>query len=228
MAHADARRPTGRPFAGPQQLIADLATGGPTADHEHGPLRQIVRTPVPGRVGLQHRTRDPVRHRRNPWPLERAGGNDDLTGVDRPAGHGEHESTVIPMELDDLCVLPNQCPRGFRVLLDDAQDLGPVGEAVGLVARVRVSRQLERPVRELEAQRVPPLRPPASSHLSPFEHDVLQTAPLQNGAHCQSGLAASDDDDVVMLAHARPEISVPTCVNGRRFDSYQLHPNVTP
>jgi hypothetical protein len=79
-----------------------------------------------------------------------------------------------------------------------------VGEPVRLVARVRIAREFNRPVGELEAQRVPTLSSPASAHLSPFEHDMLQAAPLQYSAHRQSGLTAPDNDDVVMLAHTRP------------------------
>jgi len=36
----------------------------------------------------------------------------------------------------------------------------------------------------------------------PLQHDVLAAALLQHRTHGQAGLAASDDDGVVLLSHA--------------------------
>ena len=70
------------------QLVADLAAGCPATDHEHGAVRQVLRSAVARRIGLQHRRRNALGELRDARPLERPSGDDDVTGVDRPVRDG--------------------------------------------------------------------------------------------------------------------------------------------
>jgi hypothetical protein len=186
-----------------QQFVADLAARCPAAHDKHGTVRQVLRAPIARRVGLQHGRRNTLGQLRDARPLERPGRDDDVTGVDSRARHGQREPAVICSQPGDLCVLAHRRTRGRRVVLDDAQDLAPVREAVGVFAGVRVARQFERPVRELEAQRLPTFSPPPLADLPAVQYHVLPAALLQHSAHGQSGLTAPDDDGVVVLSHTR-------------------------
>ncbi len=69
----------------------------PASDHEHGAVRQILRTPVASPIGLHHGGRDAFGQLRDAQPLERAGSDDDVAGVDRPVGDRQRESAVFCM-----------------------------------------------------------------------------------------------------------------------------------
>ena len=77
-------------------------------------------------------------------------------------------------------------------------------EPVGIVSPVRVARQLERPIRELKPQRLPPFGALAFTDPPALQDDVLAPSLLQDTAHGEPGLAAPDDNDVVLLRHAQP------------------------
>jgi hypothetical protein len=128
---------------GTQQFVADLAAGRTTAHDEHGAVRQVVRAPIARRIGLQHGRGNAFGQLRDARPLERPGRNDNLTGVDRPVRHGQHESPVVRTQPGDLGVLSHRRARARRVVLDGAQDLAPVREAVRVVVGIRVARQFE-------------------------------------------------------------------------------------
>jgi hypothetical protein len=125
-----------------QQFVADLAARCPATHDKHGTVRQVPRVPVARRVDLQHR-RPNLGQLRDARPLEWPGRDDDATGVDRRVRYGQRESPVICSQLADLCVLAHRRTCARRVVLDDAQDLAPVREAVGVFAGVRVARQFE-------------------------------------------------------------------------------------
>src|SRR5262249_57915243 len=61
------------------------------------------------------------------------------------------------------------------VLLDVTNNCRPVREPLGLSSLVRIARQLERPIRKLEVQRVPSLGMPSLGHSRALEHHVLLT-----------------------------------------------------
>jgi hypothetical protein len=117
-------------------------------------------------------------------------------------GHHEASAVTVLAQADGPGVFAHRRPGADGVLLDDAKDLAVVGEAVGIGAGVCVAGQLQRPVRELKAQRVPPFRAPAFADASPFQHHVFASTLLEHGAHRQAGLATSDDERVMVLSHA--------------------------
>jgi hypothetical protein len=184
--------------------------------------------PLAAGSGLQHGRRNALVQLGDARPLERPGRDDNVTGVDRPIGHGQHESPIVRMQRGDLGVLSHRCTRARSVVLDDAQDLAPVREAVRIVAGVRVARQFERLVRELEAQRFPAFGPPAFADPPTLQHHMLPAALLQHGTHGHSGLTAPNDDGVVALSHTRikrgsarayPGVCSPAgCRRGRAHD----------
>ena len=75
-------------------------------------------------------------------------------------------------------------------------------EAVGIVARVGIAGQLERPFGELEAEGVPALGAPALADPPALYDHVLASATLEQRAHREAGLAAPDDHGVMVLSHA--------------------------
>src|SRR5918993_5274058 len=107
------------------------------------------------------------------------------------------------VERDHLGVLAHRRPRARRVACDEAEYLAVMREAIGIAARIRLAGQLHRPIRELETQRLPPFGAPPFPNAPPLQHHMLTPAPLQHGAHRQTGLAAPDDHCVMVLSHAR-------------------------
>jgi hypothetical protein len=56
----------------------------------------------------------------------------------------------------------------------------------------------------LKPQRVPSFGAPAFTDPPAFQDDVLAPSLLQETAHREPGLAAPDDNDVLLLPHAQP------------------------
>ena len=66
------------------QFLGDLIAGVTTPDDDDPSRRQVARSPVPGAVRLIDVRGDRRGERGNPRLLERAGGDNDLVGEDRP------------------------------------------------------------------------------------------------------------------------------------------------
>jgi hypothetical protein len=102
----------------------------------------------------------------------------------------------------DRDAAPDRCRDQRGVALEELYDLIARRETVGIVARITVAGWFERPVGELEGQRVPPLTPPPLDQATALEKDVLETALTEMVAEGQTGLAAADDDGLDLLGHA--------------------------
>ena len=163
------------PPPGVQQFVGDLAPGRAAAHDEHRPVRQVRWASIPCRVGLPHRRRDVLRQLRDAPALDRTGCDEDAPRMAGSVSRGHHEAVAVAVlgKADDVGVLAHRRPGTCRVLVDDAKDLAVVGEAVGIVAGVGVAGQLQLPVRELKAQRVPAFGAPPFADATPFQHHVF-------------------------------------------------------
>jgi hypothetical protein len=118
-------------------------------------------------------------------------------------GHLEALAGVVNTEAQDLALLKHRSSHIRGVVRHYAQNLAVVCEPLGVVPLISVARQLERPVRELEAQGIPSFATPAFPDSVAFQNDMLAPSPLQDAAHSEPGLPASNDNNVVLLTHNR-------------------------
>ena len=192
-----------------QQLVGDLRSGRPGADHQHRALRQLSGVEVPGRVEL-HQSGIFGNDRRDHRALEGAGRGDHERGVDRagrrlgaeagPAGRpadGQHVHAAADRRCDLLGVLG-------EVLGD------PVlrGEVVGADVGELEPGEPVVPGRAVGDQGVPPLGAPALGDPVPLEHEVGDAGAAQVLAHGQAGLAAADHQRLDALGRRRHDRSV--------------------
>src|SRR6266705_1152909 len=187
------------------QFIGYLAAGAARAHHEDRARRERSGIAVLARVELNDIGGKAGRELRDPWSLIRAGGDhyvsrpqltvigEDHVAADlRARPERQHVDTRSEGRVD---------PRA--IVLDEAQDVVLVRKAVRVVPRVGVAGQRDAPVRELEHERVPPLRAPVFRHPRALQDEVLLAALLQVIAHGEAGLAPANDDGLDALHHNR-------------------------
>src|SRR6266705_3294202 len=148
------------------QFIGYLAAGAARAHHEDRARRERSGIAVLARVELNDIGGKAGRELRDPWSLIRAGGDhyvsrpqltvigEDHVAADlRARPERQHVDTRSEWRVD---------PRA--IVLDEAQDVILVREPVRVVPSIDVAGQRDAPVRELEHERVPPLRAPVFCH----------------------------------------------------------------
>ena len=125
--------------------------------------------------------------------LVRAGGDDNVGGVDLAPGGLEPESAVHRADAIHAHARPHGRVDELAVALDEGDHLVARGEAVRPVAAILLAGQAQAPVGELEHQRIPALVPPALGHPPPLEDDVGAPEPAQVIAEREPGVPAAHD-----------------------------------
>jgi hypothetical protein len=95
--------------------------------------------------------------------LERSGCDHHASCVDATISQ-EYVETVtraVFRQGADFSVLAHGSPSADGIVLNQTKNFAVMRETVGIISRVCVARQLERPVRELKAQGVPSFSTPA-------------------------------------------------------------------
>src|SRR5712691_475298 len=187
--------------SGFDQFIGYLAAGAAGAHHEDRARREHTGIAVLACVELNDIGGKAGRELRDPWSLIRARSNHDVSrpqftviGENHVAAglrvrpEREHVDSGSEGRLD---------PRA--VVLDEAQDVVLVREPVRVVPSIGVARQLDTPVRELEHERVPPLRAPVFRHPRALQDEVLLAELFQAIAHGEAGLAPANNDGLDAL-----------------------------
>lgn len=77
--------------------------------------------------------------------------------------------------------------------------------ALGIVAAVGATRQVQRPVRRDQGQAVPAIAP-RLRHAGALEDHVIDAADRESLADCESGLSGADDDDAHGAVARKPVI----------------------
>ena len=174
------------------QLLRELAAGLPAADHEHRPRREAGRLAVLLRVEPGDAVREDVRERRAVRPLVRAAAEHD------PAGEKVARRRLEPVapagrrrEGANLDALVDGHVDG--VALEVGDDRLPRHVAVGVVAVIAATGQLDRPVRRHQAERRPAVAP-ALPDAAALQHHVLDPGGGELVAHRQARLTGADDD----------------------------------
>ena len=90
-----------------------------------------------------------------------------------------------------------------RVVLQETENPGVVGEPLRIGPLICVARQLQGPVRELEAKGIPSLGPPALTDPPALEDEVVAALLLQHPTHREPGLTSADDNNVLLFPHAQ-------------------------
>ena len=75
-----------------------------------------------------------------------------------------------------------------------------IHERVARFDGIGLARKAVHPVRRVEDERIPALRPPALGHLPAFDDDVIDPVSGEVEAHTQTGLAAADHEGVEPLS----------------------------
>src|SRR5262249_56402648 len=107
--------------------------------------------------------------------LKRAGRQDDVARLPASAVGLEGEAiAVVGGFAEGRCgdTQPQGGTNVYRVLLEKLDDMVAMGKAVGLFGVVSIAGQRQRPIRELEGQRIPSLASPALRHAGPLDDHV--------------------------------------------------------
>ena len=186
-----------------RELLADLVAGVAAAHHQHRARREVVRGAVPGAVQLHHLGPEAGGDRRRERHLKRPRGDDDLVGLVGAVGELDDEAAAVT------------CPHGLHAAveldrqLEPSRVVGEVGDdvvaprvAVGVAWEVEPGQAVVAHGRE-QPQRVPAAPPRRGRLAGRFEDGEPPALLGEVVADRQAGLAAADDDDVVVLgSHA--------------------------
>ena len=176
---------------------ARLHAGLPAAQEQHAARRELVRVAV-------------LRRGEHAEPIRKAGGGRRV--VRRPVGAGADDDGVRlphtvrrdqveagagarPDLLDRHAALDGAGVGGDALEVGD--DLVPGHVALGVVARVGMAGEIQRPVGRHQGEAVP-APPPGRTDVLGLEHDMLQPRQAQPAAHRQPRLAGPEHD------HAHP------------------------
>src|SRR6266702_5351940 len=148
------------------QFIGYLAAGTARAHHEDRARRERSGIAVLARVELNDIGGKAGRELRDLWSLIRAGGNHYVSRLQFTVVREDHVAAGLRVRPErehvDSGSEGRLDPRA--VVLDEAQNVILVREPVRVVPSIGAARQLDAPVRELEHERVPPLRAPVFRH----------------------------------------------------------------
>src|SRR6266446_3482333 len=197
-AHREVDAPSGF-----DQFIGYLAAGAARAHHEDRAGRQRSGIAVLACVELKEVDGKAARELRDPWSLIRAGGDHYVSRLQFTVVREDHVAAGLRVgpkrEHVDSGSEGRLDPRA--VVLDEAQDVILVRESVRVVPSIGVARQLDTPVRELEHERVPPLRAPVFCHPRALQDEVLLAELFQVIAHGEAGLAPAHNNGFDALHH---------------------------
>src|SRR6266496_1380053 len=187
------------------QFIGYLAAGATRAHHEDRARQERSGIAVLACVELNDIGGKAGRELRNLWSLIRAGGNHYVSRLQFTVVREDHVAAGLRVRPErehvDSGSEGRLDPRA--VVLDEAQDVILVREPVRVVPSIGVARQLDTPVRELEHERVPPLRAPVFCHPRALQDEVLLAELFQVIAHGETGLAPANNDGLDALHHNR-------------------------
>lgn len=113
-----------------------------------------------------------------------AGDLKEIAGCDDP-GHSD--------------TLPHRQFKPAGITFDVVIKLVTVIETIGFVTFVPVAGQNIRPVGRVDGERIPTLTTPRLTNAATFEDDELASSCLQVIADTQTGLSATNDDNVEMV-----------------------------
>src|SRR5258708_2653845 len=185
------------------QFIGSLAAGAARAHHEDRAGWERTGIAVLACVELKEVDWKAGRELRDPWSLMRAGGNHDVSRPQFTVIGENHVAVGLRVRPEREHVDSGSEGRldSRAIVLDEAQDVELVRKTVRVVPSIGVARQLDTPVRELEHERVPPLRAPVFRHPRALQDEVLLAELLQVIAHGEAGLAPANDNGLDPLHH---------------------------
>ena|SRR5438132_13334034 len=99
--------------------------------------------------------------------------------------------------------LTDRCPKAFRVGDEVIDDLVFWHESIGIISAVPAARQLDRPVRDDEAEAVP-APTPGLANPAPLENDVVNTSGRELVTQRKPSLPSTDDHGVDGRLHRLP------------------------
>src|SRR5581483_6987380 len=100
------------------ELLRDLEAGVTAADDENRSLRDVARAPVGGAVRLEEVRRERAGERRYARDLKRAGGDDDLVGLDLSILEPDDEASAVRGQRPHRAPQLDRKPEGGGVLLE--------------------------------------------------------------------------------------------------------------
>src|SRR5215472_7933507 len=184
--------------------MRDFRTGRAAADNQDGARQQLLRVAIVSRVDLH----DPARVRpvagRDRRLLEGTSGENDVARLPGAAVGLQREAIAVFGFLAEGRRGDAQAYGSTdmnRVFLEKLHDMVAMRKAVRIVRPVGVTGQRQRPVRELERERIPSLASPPLGYAGSLDDHVFASEPAEGMTHRQAGLAATHDDRVDFVAH---------------------------
>jgi hypothetical protein len=132
------------------------------------------------------------------WSLKRAGRKDERIGTILIGVCLDQESDAVPAGSINRNAFKDRGIETASVAFKICDDLITRHKPVSIVTIILVPRELDRPVRSYQAERVPPLVP-AVADLVPLQNHVFHADPFEFVAHGQARLARSDYDSLNLL-----------------------------
>ena len=177
-------------------LLGQLDSGGGRADNEHAAISELIGAAVVQWADLIHARRNLGRQARD--------------GADVASAAGQHHASAPPRALVGRHVVAVVVIVGLRhsghrgagvdgridgggIPLEEADELVPGHETVGIAGFVSETRESRLPVRSEQGERVPPLRPPGVGNVAAFEHDVVDGPVGHALAHREPVVATAHD-----------------------------------
>src|SRR5712692_6104621 len=206
IAAGESPMPADREISAPSrfdQFIGYLAAGAARAHHEGRAGWERTGIAVLACVELNDTGGKAGRELRDLWSLIRAGGNHYVSRLQFPVVREDHVALGLRVrpEREHVDSGSEGRPDPRAVVLDEAQDVILVREPVRVVPSIGVARQLDTPVRELEHERVPPLRAPVFCHPRALQNKIFPAELVQVIAHGEAGLAPANNDGLDALHH---------------------------
>jgi hypothetical protein len=184
---------------GVDELVRDLTAGLAASDDEDAAVGELLGSPVVPGVELEDVLGQVVAERRRRRSLVGARRDDHGAGGQRVAGRLDAEAVAVPGDVRHLDALPDGRGEALCVRLEVADHLCARREGLGLGPCVREAGQVQRPVRRVEDEAVPPLGAPRLADPATLQHDVRDPSLGEVVARRQSRLAGADHDRVDRL-----------------------------
>ena len=186
------------------ELLGDLVAGIAAADDEHAAVGDLRRVAVGRALDLDDTWIELRCERGGAGRLERARGDDDLVGAVRPAVEPDDVALALAAQLADAAAQLHRKVAGV---------VGEIGDhlvarrvAVGL-ARERLAGEAVVARRREEPQRVPALPPRRGGCVGCLENGEAAAVSREVVADRKTGLAAADDDDLVVARAAHGDLA---------------------
>src|SRR4029453_7875370 len=173
------------------------------ANYENCPPRQLSGVAIVACMDLKYLRWQIAAQRRNLRSLEWSGRDHDVLRLDGAAtrlqDHGV--ATAGFTHSDDLSVASQRYADVRGVTLEEANELILRCVPIRVRTLISVARQLQRPVRELKDERIPPLGAPSLCDLPPLQNNVLCPASRQIVAHRKASMPCANDYRVNPFDH---------------------------